>query len=215
MSLTDEVKFVEKYVIGECEKMVGGLEELFIKESFTFQDREKPKYSVDKKGHVLVEFRGEKISGAIDFISKILEFEGIAAIKMFILRIEDCNRRIQPILVEEAKILKIGIENLAKEKKEFQPKYDKVLKALIEYNAKRRKLEAEMISKGEPNTNGIDRQKIEDEFTSRFPDYAVFKVEYYLVTEAYRILTEHIKNNTKVRDNIISYNERSPPNLVD
>lgn len=206
LSLTDEVKFVEKYVIDECEKMVGGLEELFNKEHFTFKSRERKEYSVDKKGHVLVEFRGEKISGALDFISKILEFDRIAAIKTFILRIETYNKRIQPILVEEAKILKIKIENLTKEKKELQPKYDEVVKINNDYNVKRSKLQAEIISKVELNASWIDTQKLENEFISRFPDYVEFKEEYKRVTESYRILTEQIQNNTKVRDNIISYN---------
>ena len=35
-----------------------------------------------------------------------------------------------------------------------------------------------------------------------------FKEEYKRVTESYRILTQQILNNTKVRDNIISYNEK-------
>lgn len=195
-------------MIDECEKMVSGLEELFNKEHFTFKNHDRREYSVDKKGHVLVEFRGEKISGALDFISKILEFDKIAAIKTFIERIEECNTRIQPILVEEAKILKIKIENLTKEKNELQPKYDEVVKTNNEYNAKRSKLQAEMISKGELNSNWIDTQKLDNAFVSKFPDYAEFKEEHKRVTESYRILTEQIKNNTKVRDNIVSYNDK-------
>ncbi len=58
LSMTDEVKFVEKYVINQCEKMVRGLEEIFNMEHFTFKERKKKPYSKDKKGHVLVEFRG-------------------------------------------------------------------------------------------------------------------------------------------------------------
>lgn len=208
LSLTDEVKFVEKYVIEECEKMVSGLEDLFNKEHFTFKNRDRREYSVDKKGHVLVEFRGEKISGSLDFISKILEFDKIAAIKTFIQRIEDCNRRIKPLLVEESKILKIKIENLTKDKNELRPKYDVVVKINNDYNSKRSKLKAEMILRGELNTNLIDTQKLENVFISRFPDYAEFKEKYNGVTESYRILTEQIQNNTKVRDNIVSYNEK-------
>jgi hypothetical protein len=208
LSLTDEVRFVEKYVIDECEIMVSGLEEFFNKEHFTFKNRDRREYSVDKKGHVLVEFRGEKISGALDFISKILKFEKIAAIKTLIQRIEDCNTRIQPILVDEAKILKLKIENLTREKNELQPKYDEVVKTKNEYNTKRSKLQAEMISKGELNSDRIDTQKLDNAFISKFPDYAEFKEEYKRVTESYRILTEQIQNNTKVRDNIISYNEK-------
>ena len=213
LSLTDEVKFVEKYVIDECEKMVSGLEELFNKEHFTFKNRNRKEYSVDKKGHVLVEFRGEKISGALDFISKILEFDKIVAIKTFIQRIEDCNAKIQPILVEEAKILKLKIEKLAKEKNELQPKYDKVLKTDNEYNAKLIKLQAEMIVKRQLNSNCIDTQKLDNAFISKFPDYAEFKEEQKRVTDSYRILTEQIQNNTKVRDNIELYNEKITKHL--
>jgi hypothetical protein len=36
LSLVDEVKFVEKYVIDECEKMVRGLENILNKEYFMF-----------------------------------------------------------------------------------------------------------------------------------------------------------------------------------
>ena len=208
LSLTDEVKFVEKYVIDECEKMVSGLEELFNTKHFTFKNRERKRYSVDKKGHVLVEFRGEKISGSLDFLSKILESEKIAGIKSFIRRIMDCNIRIQPILIEESKILKIKIENLTKEKIELQPKYDEVVKINNEYNAKRRKLQDEMIGIDEFKSNQIDLQKLEKTFLSKFPDYEQFKKEHKSVTRNYAILKEEIQNNKKVRKNIVSYNEK-------
>lgn len=202
LSLTDEVKFVEKYVIDECEKMVSGLEELFNKEWFHFKDREQP---VDKKGHILVEFRGEKISGALDFISKILEFDGVAAIKSFITRIEECNKRIQPILIEEAKILKIKIKKLNLEKNELQPKYDEVVKIDAEYDEKRSKLKSEMFPNGFTLIQLIEMRK---EFINEYPEYPEFEEEYKSVTKSYRILNEQIHNNTKVRDNIISYNEK-------
>ena len=62
LSMLDEVKFVEKYVIDECEKMLTGLEEIFTTDHFSFKDRKKNQYSVDKMGHVLIEFQGEKIT---------------------------------------------------------------------------------------------------------------------------------------------------------
>lgn len=209
LSLTDEMKFVEKYVIDECEKMVSGLENLFNKEQFTFKDWwTNNKYTRDKKGHILIEFRGEKISGALDFISKILELEKIATIKSFIERIENCNKSIQPILVEEAKILKLKIENLNQERDKLQPQYDEVVKIYANYTAKKAELQAEMVSKEQLNPNWIDTNKLETEFAIRFPEYPEFKKEYNIVTEKYRILTEQIQNNTKVRDNIVSYNEK-------
>jgi hypothetical protein len=210
LSLEDEVKFVEKYVIDECEKMASGLEEIFKKEQFSFKNRynKNERITVDKKGHVLVEFRGEKISGALDFISKILEFEKITSIKSFIERIEECNKKIQPILVEESAIIKVKIENLTKEKNQLQPKYDEVVKINDEYNQKKVTLQGEIFSKEQLDNIWLYRNQLEAEFIKRCPEYAEFAKEYKQVTDSYRILTEQIQNNTKVRDNIISYNEK-------
>ena len=66
----------------------------------------------------------------------------------------------------------------------------------------------EMISKGELNSNWIDTQKLDNAFISKFPQYEEFKEEHKRVTETYRILTKQIPNTTKVRDTIISYNEK-------
>lgn len=208
LSLTDEIKFIEKHIIDECEKMVGGLEDLFNKENFTFKNRDRKEYNVDKKGHVLMEFRGEKISGALDFISKILEFEGIAEINNFIIRIENCNRIIQPMLIEEAKIIKIKIKNLTKKKKKLHPKYIKVVKKMNNYNTLRNELQSEMIINNELNIHSIDNQKLEYEFNRRFPAYQDFKEEYNCINKNYRILAEQIQNNTKIINNITSYNKK-------
>lgn len=208
LSLTNEQKFVEKYVIDECEEMVSGLEEIFNKEHFTFKNRARYEYSVDKKGHVLVEFRGEKISGALDFISKILQFENIVSIKSFITRIEECNKRIQPILVEETRILKVKIDNLNYDKKELQPVYDKVVSTNNDYNKKKTKLQIEMISNGQLDTKWLDTNKLENEFILKNPEYPEFKDEYKRISDKYKILTEQIRNNTEVRNKIISYNDR-------
>lgn len=208
LSLSDEVKFIEEYVINECENMVSGLEEILNREHFTFINRDSKEYSVDKNGHVLVEFRGEKISGALDFIGKILEFEKITDIKTFITRIEQCNKIIQPILVEDAKILKIDVENLNIERNKLQPIYDEVVKINSEYIELKNKLQNDMISKGLLHSNLFDTKKLEIEFTNRYPSYTSFKEEFKEVISKYRILREQIQNKTKVREKIISYNEK-------
>jgi len=215
LSLEDEVKFVEKYIIDECEKMTSGLEEIFNKEQFSFKNRcnKNERITVDKKGHVLVEFRGEKISGALDFISKILEFEKITSIKSFIERIEECNKKIQPILAEESAILKVKIENLTKEKNQLQPQYDEVVMQKNEYNQKKVTLKEELFTKEQLDNFWSSeyehyRKQLEAEFIKRWPEYTEFEKEYKQVTDKYRILIEQIQNHTKVRDNIISYNEK-------
>lgn len=209
LSMTDEAKFVEKYVIDECETMVTGLEEIFNKEHFSFKNRENQQCKVvDKKGHALIEYRGEKISGALDFISKILEFENITSIRSFINRIENCNKKIQPILIDESKIMKIKISNLTEERNTLKPKYDKVIQENNDYSTKRDELQKLMINNGQLNIEQIDIVKLDNEFNNKYTGYKEFKEEYKKVTETFRMLMQQILNLTKVYDNIIKYNER-------
>jgi hypothetical protein len=208
LSTTNEVKFVEKYIIDECEEMMKGLEEIFHKEHFSFKDREKQNYKKDKKGHILVEFRGEKISGALDFISKILEYKRIISIQTFIDRIEIINKKIQPILEEESKIIKIKLSNLKAEKDELKPQFDKVVEENNLYNKKKDELQKLMIANGELDLRQIDTVKLNKEFTAKYEEYEDFFKEYKSITESYRILIEQIKNLTKIYDNITSYKER-------
>ena len=76
---------------------------------------------------MLVEFRGEKMSGALDLITTIIEFEYVTFMKSFINRIGACDNIIQPILIEESKVLKVKISNLNDDKNALQPTYQKVL----------------------------------------------------------------------------------------
>lgn len=208
LSMTDEIKFIEKYVIDECEKMVKGLEEIFNKEHFSFKNREKKQYTIDKTGHVLIEFRGEKISGALDFISKILEFEKIASIQSFINRIEVCNKRIHPILVDESKILKVKISNLTEEKNALKPQYDKLIAENNIYVKKRIELQRQLVSNGQLDIKQINISILDKEFSNKYPEYEDFKKEYDNVTESFRLLIMQIQNLSKVYDNVLSYNKK-------
>ena len=201
LSLIDEEKFVEKYIIDECETMVNGLEEFFNKDHFSFKDINEIVYNVDKKGHVLVEFRGEKISGALDFISKILEFEKITAIKSFINRIEQCNISIQPFLVEEEKIIKVKITNLNEELTVLKPNYLRVIETNNDYNNKKTELRNEMINNG-----NLGIQNLDDEFYKKYSEYKEFQEEFQIVIKNYIRLTDHIQNLSNTYNNIISYN---------
>jgi hypothetical protein len=209
LSMTDEVKFVERYVIDECEKMIIGLEEIFNKENFSFKNREnlQPR-DVNKKGHVLVEFRGEKISGALDFISKILEFENITSIKSFICRIEACNLKIQPILVGETKALEIKIMGQKDEIKLYKVIYNKIIEENCLYNKRQKELKKEMDINGEFYPEIYNLNKLNEKFNKKFPEYQEFQVEYENVTTNFRMMNEQLQNLTKVYENIVCYNDK-------
>ncbi|RXJ51099.1 hypothetical protein [Gelidibacter gilvus] len=208
LSMTNEVKFVEKYVIEECEKMVSGIEEVFNKDNFLFKSRKEDSYKVDKKGHGLVEFRGEKISGALDFISKIIEFEYVASMKSFINRIEACNKKIQPILFEESNVLKAKISNLQDDKSALQPTYQKALADSQIYQKERNILQKEMISRGQLVFEKIDVEKLNQQFNKNHPGYNMFKDEYIKITNAFNTLCDQISKLNKVYNNINTYNRK-------
>jgi hypothetical protein len=208
LSLQNEEEFVDKYIIEECEKMVRGLEEIFDKERFSFKNRDKTKYIKDKKGHVLVEFRGEKISGALDFISKILEYDSITSIHSYIKRIEVCNKRIEPILVDESKIVKTKIANLKVKIGQLKPKFEKVNAKNTFYETKKNTLKNAMIKNGKLDIKQIDILKLNKEFSIKYPEYKEFNKEYKSVTESYRIMNEQLQNLMNVCENIISYTEK-------
>ena len=120
----------------------------------------------------------------------------------------DCTKRIQPILVDEAKIIKTKIENLTTERDELKPRFDLVVAKNNDYNKKRAELQKQMLSKGKLNAEWIDINKLEQEFKTIYPDYNEFKEEYKQVTESYRILNEHIQNYTQICENIVTYNKK-------
>ena len=95
-------------------------------------------------GHVLVDFRGEKISGALDFIEIIIEFDKVASIQSFIKRIEKINKKMVPILEAEPELIKKTLIGLNKEKDALQPNYDKVNNEYRNYMKKRGELKNQM-----------------------------------------------------------------------
>jgi hypothetical protein len=205
LSLSNEEKFVEKYIVDECEKMVTGLEHFFDKDHFSFKTREKVTYNVDKKGHVLIEFRGEKISGALDFITKIIELDHIIKISQYIKRIETCNTRILPILIEEEKIISGKLSKLISEREELRPKYDFVVKRNIEYTKSLADLQEKMISFGQFNKNLSDFDNINRELNKTRNDYEEFKLEFQNITRTHQILIESIKNYTELNQKVSSH----------
>lgn len=201
LSLSNEVGFVGKYIIGECETMVAGLEKILYANKFSFKNG---KDFIDSTitGHKLVVFRGEKIAGALDFISKILEFDGIANMKEFVTRIEKCNKSILPFLLKEIIILKDEIDKSTQEKDALQPQYNSYLERKRDYQMKCEQLKTEMLAKGELELKNLDKEKLSQVFVKRFPEYETFRVEYNLLKDRFVLLTQIISNCTEFKRRI-------------
>jgi hypothetical protein len=124
LAIENENDFVNRYIIKECEKMVNGLEKFIEQSTFQFIDFKRNSYSQSLEGHELIIFRGEKITGALDFVRKIIEFEPITHLSNYANRILQMNIAINPILNKERLIIEKNLHDLQVEielkKKKFK-----------------------------------------------------------------------------------------------
>jgi hypothetical protein len=207
-SLKNEEDFVRKYIIDECEKMVAGLENLFSTTKYRFKGEYETHYEVDLEGHQLMEFRGEKISGSLDFITKIFEFEGITEIKSFIFRIEESNKKIQPLLIEELKIIQAKLKVLNQELSVLKPIYTALVEKNQFYSKQKNEIRTQLLAAKELDINHLDFEKLNREFLKMFPDYTEFEKEFQSTSENYKTLTEKIQNLNILFENITNYNAK-------
>jgi hypothetical protein len=117
----DELKFIEKYIVTECQWLIKGLKDIC--------NVEKP---IDKYSKEMIEIRarmdykGEKLSGSLNFISSIAEYESITSVNKFINDLEQLCEDELPILLRDHGEI---IDDLNKANKSLtieKPKYEKI-----------------------------------------------------------------------------------------
>lgn len=204
-SRRSETEFIRKYVLEECEKMVTGLASIVKNSTFRFDGKNNSHYSVDKKGHQLIEFRGEKVSGAIDFISKIVEYNQIAEIQKFITRIEQINKEILPVLFEEMKIIEIELIGHNKDLSIIKPIYEKLKLKNIEYDKDINKLRIEMIDNKTFDIEKVDIEKLMKQFNQLNPKYEEFLDEFEKESNNYNQLIQKINILLDLKSKIKNY----------
>lgn len=126
LSLTNENEFVEKYIISECEILVNGLETFYSETEFEFVDENQVnveneriiRQRVDIKGYELIDFRTEKIIGALDFITKIIEYNSIIPTNQYTQRIILINKKFIPSVY-------LALENQNRELHKSKEDFDK------------------------------------------------------------------------------------------
>jgi len=201
LSLSDEKGFVDKYIIGECESMVSGLEKILTNDEIQLKHSNEF-YMKKFVGHELVVFRGEKISGALDFISKILQFEGIAHMSGFVKRIEKSNRKLYPYLVSEINFLEEKIINATQEKIDLIPEYDVLVQINQEYLSKKQYLRSQMILSGQLDNTAPDSNILDKAFKLEEPEYDQFAEKYNIIRNKYNELSSTISTCSEYKNSI-------------
>lgn len=149
LSIKDEEAFVEKYIIQECETMVDKLENIY-NNDFSFIDDKKreeegkreKRYRVDIKGFELIAIKTEKIIGALDFITQLMEYSSIILTDHYISRIKSLSKKfipnVYPALEEEEKEFEYAetdLDNFLKEHNKILEKYEDFQGIMIKLKA--------------------------------------------------------------------------------
>ena len=205
-SITDEEKFIQEYIIDECEKMVNGLEKIFYNNKVIFKNNIDDKYyPIDKKGHSLMDFRGEKISGALEFVNKILEFKNITKIDSFINKLEELNKKIQPELKQEIKLINFELEVLINEKHKKETILNKLTLEDNKYNEKKLLLRNKLIEYNKEKMLVFDLLLFTNILHNEYPEYSKFAENFQNEKTSYKIICEKISNLSIIKSNIERY----------
>ncbi|MCK9425194.1 MAG: hypothetical protein M0Q21_04030 [Ignavibacteriaceae bacterium] len=200
--LNDRSKFIDKFIIDECRKMVLGLDQI-LHDNMCFIHEIFPEYkNIKANDSLLIEFKGEKISGALSFIKKIIKFENLFDAKEVITKIEEYNKIIQPILQNELFIINKKLLSITKKMKKVKTLFEKLSN---ENNVYTRLIIAihKIFSKKHPDA---EKEIIMDCFYKKYPQYQIFQVRFLKVVELYHKTCNEVNQLENIVRNISKYN---------
>ena len=185
LSLTNEQAFVDKYIMSECDKMINELESILNKNEFNYHlehvKSDEKGFRIEPEtqkivlaGHELIEFRGEKISGALNFIEKILSFEKVRSMNAFIDRIKKLNLKILPVLQNEIPLINSEIINLQSRLAEIKGKLAPMQETYHAYNKKSQ----DFVYNNAVKKTFDEKKELQDKFISLNPDFKQFLKEF-------------------------------------
>ena len=125
LCVKDEEKFVEKYITSECEWLVSGLKDIIAerKQMNNFDEK------IDR-----MDYKGRKVSGALDFIKSIKEYKSVISVKKFIGNIEQLNKDILPILLQELGQVNYDLYLAESKLAEQKPNHNKIKEEFLPLN---------------------------------------------------------------------------------
>lgn len=201
LSITNEREFVDKYILTECEILVKGLENFHKESEFEFIDEnqvnvennEINKYRVDIDGYELIDFRTEKIIGALDFIDKIIEYNSILPTQEYTDRIFSLCKKFVPNVYTALEKQKTELVEAEKDLSAFIIEHNRIIDRNKFYNK--------------------EKQRLKNEFSNKYED------EYKDFIEAFNKSNENLKhfkhkvklhseNIEKLTNYITKYNKR-------
>jgi hypothetical protein len=177
----NQTEFVNQYLKLECEKLLNGLYEIKTSSKFKLrenQDRFNPTFvEVEYNGSELIAYRGDKLSGALNFIDNIKGLDGVVVIANYINKIETYNREIQPILKREFQKISDILSQLKNQLINLKEIYEKLEEKDDEYKKFKSALEEVLEKIEEYSTKNYYEKKdyLENNFLEKYSEYNSFK----------------------------------------
>ena len=207
-SITNSETFIEKWIINECSEMVDGLEEILNKDKHyeivrNYFDQENKTTLI---GIELIDFKGEKISGALSFLEKIKELRVLNnSIDIFIKRILSCNISIYPILNKEISQLITEIKKIEIDIATCKPNWEKLKNGNNNYHQLRLSISKKITEKKLEISNHEINEMTKIEFNRTYPEYENFLKEFIRVDTIYKALKDTLSNKRTWEDRFKGY----------
>jgi len=213
LCVKDEVEFIETYVITECKWLIEGL--------IGICDVENPsdkflREMAEKRKRM--EYKGKKLSGSLNFIKSIAEFESLPSVSNFINDLEKICKDELPTLLQEYKEnssdlskAKINLEIERPIWHKLQDESNEITKIFTPLNKKYEHISAlqERIKKYQAK-NLDDGKRLQKLFKIKYHDYEEIKADYLKIKPKYEdILARCSKSqakNLKLNSQIQTFN---------
>lgn len=181
-------RFVKKYIMNEVEEMVSGLESI-LNSTVSYKVLDNffhPGYGVYITGEELIRFKGEKISGALNFLDQLKTLVPICDdVSSYLKRIMNCNLSIVGELDAAIKKKQVILAEILEDLNENQPIWDILYKRFHLYLRMQniiRKIVMKEADVANMNQSWVDSET-EKRFKERHPEYNALEKEYDIMSE--------------------------------
>jgi hypothetical protein len=208
-SLKNPADFVKKWILNECIEMVNGLESLLNKNQKyeVVNSFFNPQSRTTLMGIELLNFKGEKISGALSFLDKIKELKVFTnTIPSLIERIIQCNLSIYHDIITELKIINATIYKLESQIDEIEPKWNMLSKELRGFEEKKFKVMNEFkLSNPEIVITEQIQLSLDNNFNLNFPRFHECKNEWAPLDINYNSHKNQLREEQVMRNKFKGY----------
>ena len=184
--------------------MVKGLENIYGASEFdlidedqvNMEDKGSNRYRLNLKGFELIGFKTEKIIGALDFISKIIEYNSIIPTEKYILRIKTLNKKFIPNVLSANKEENEQLNEVNKDLKTFLIEHNKLVQKNEFYRNERIRLKADF-----DETYKTEYITFQEILKKSLESLEHFNYKVKLHTENIQILNEYIEKYNDFMEN--------------